>query len=85
MPLPVMAPCLLPAALDDALFHEGMERGPAEPRAADATIKAVQDVVPVTIGHELGHRARSHTAPVGVPALVVAADGNFALARRQVF
>lgn len=47
--LPVMLACLLPAALDDALFRERLERVPAEPRAADTAIEAVQDVVPITV------------------------------------
>lgn len=76
---PVVSPGLLPAALDNALFRQRMERVPAEPRAADTAIEAVQDVVPITVGHELCHRARAHATPVGAPAVVPAVDRDLAL------
>lgn len=60
-------------------FSRIREAHSAEPCAADPAIHTVQDVVPITIGYELRHRARSHAAPVGVPATVPAVDRDLAL------
>lgn len=53
---PVVSAGLLPAALDDALFREGVKGISAEPRATDTAIEAVQDVVPITVGDKLRNR-----------------------------
>lgn len=77
--LPVVSPGLLPAALDDALLGQGMQRVSAKDRGADAAIQAVQDVVPTAVRYELCDGARPHATPVGVPAVFPAVDGDLAL------
>ena len=77
--LPVVTPGLLPAALDDALLGVGMKCVTAESRATDPAIQAVQNIGPIALGHELGNRARSHSNPVGIPALIPAVDRDLAL------
>lgn len=77
--LPVVAPCLLPPALDDALLGQGVQRVTAESRAADTAIQAVENVVPAAVGDELRDGARPHAAPISVPALIPAVDGDLTL------
>ena len=82
--LPIVTPGLLPAALDDALLGQDVQRVSAEDRGADAAIQAIQDIVPTAVRDELGDGARAHATPVRVPAVVPAVDGNFALRRLVV-
>lgn len=82
--LPVVSPGLLPAALDDALLGQGMQRVSAEDRGADAAIQAIQDIVPTAVRDELGDGTWAHAAPVRTPAVVPAVDGDLALGRLVV-
>lgn len=77
--LPIVASGLSPAELDNALLCQRVQRVSAEHGGADSAIQAVQDVVPVAVGDELRDGARAHTAPVGVPTVVPAVDGDLAL------
>lgn len=77
--IPVVAPGLLPTALDDALLRQGVQRVTAEDSGTDTAIQAVQDVVPTAVGDELCDGARPHSAPVSVPTLVPAVDRDLAL------